>query len=104
VAPHTALQAGHHQRMPGGDGGKASPRAEVDGGGLPGDKGDTRDSGLKEQPESESNSDMLDDGHEAEDEGSIGLVRPEVTSIQPFSAPSVGGIVVSITGFNLWRR
>lgn len=34
----------------------------------------------------------------------IGVVRPEVTSVDPFSAPATGGVVITVTGFSLWRR
>ena len=34
----------------------------------------------------------------------LGVVRPEVMSVQPFTGPAMGGIVLTITGFSLWRR
>ena len=55
-------------------------------------------------------------GGSAEDEGDggeeearvgeerVGVVRPEVVSVQPYTGPATGGIVLTITGFSIWRR
>uniref|UniRef100_A0A061RXE6 beta-galactoside alpha-(2,6)-sialyltransferase n=1 Tax=Tetraselmis sp. GSL018 TaxID=582737 RepID=A0A061RXE6_9CHLO len=41
---------------------------------------------------------------EGDDEGGrVGAVRPEVTSVHPFTAPAAGGSVITISGFSLCR-